>query len=50
MDAILTRKLKQAGDEFLPGEAYVKKWGYPLDKTGTGPEGKGKRVLAGQRV
>jgi arylsulfatase A-like enzyme len=37
MDAILTRKLKQAGDEFLPGEAYVKKWGYPLDKTGTVP-------------
>ena len=37
MDAILTRKLKQAGDDFLPGKVYVQKWGYQLDKTGTVP-------------
>ena len=30
-------KLKAAGDEFLPADAYIKKWGYTVDKTGTVP-------------
>ena len=34
---ILKRKLKATNDEFLPGQVYVKKWAYPLDKTGTVP-------------
>jgi hypothetical protein len=34
---ILSRKLKDTNDEFLPGYSYVEKWGYPLDKTGTVP-------------
>lgn len=37
MDVWLSRKLKQTGDEFLPGEAYIKKWGYVVDKEGTVP-------------
>ena len=37
LDAMLTRKLRAANDEFLPGPVYIKKWGYPLDKTGTVP-------------
>jgi len=35
LDATLTRKMKAAGDEFLPGDAYVKKWGYHVDANGT---------------
>ena len=34
---ILRRKLKETNDEFLPGQSYVEKWGYPLDKTVTVP-------------
>ena len=37
LDAQLQRKLKERGDEFLPGKAYIEKWGYPLDETGTVP-------------
>jgi arylsulfatase A-like enzyme len=37
LDSILTRKLKQQHDEFLPGEAYIKKWGYKVDANGTVP-------------
>ena len=37
LDATLQEKLDERGDEFLPGETYIKKWGYPLDKTGTVP-------------
>jgi arylsulfatase A-like enzyme len=36
-DALLARKLKQRHDEFLPGEAYIKKWGYKVDANGTVP-------------
>ena len=25
------------GDQFLPGSAYLKKWGYEVDETGTVP-------------
>lgn len=37
LDATLQEKLDERGDEFLPGETYIEKWGYPLDKTGTVP-------------
>lgn len=33
----LAQRLKETGDEFLPGMEYIKKWGYPVDKTGTVP-------------
>lgn len=33
----LHRKLKKQNDSFQPASFYVKKWGYPLDKTGTVP-------------
>ncbi len=37
LDALLTAKLKAANDEFLPGGAYIKKWGYKVDARGTVP-------------
>ncbi len=37
LEAQLQRKLDQRGDAFLPGAAYIEKWGYPLDETGTVP-------------
>jgi len=37
LEATLARKLKERHDEFLPGDAYVKKWGYPVDANGTVP-------------
>jgi len=37
LDARLRRKLRQTGDEFLPGAAYIEKWGYPVNETGTVP-------------
>ena len=37
LEATLTRKLKANGDEFLPAEAYIKKWGYNVDDNGTVP-------------
>ncbi len=40
LDAQLTRRLKANGDEFLPGRAYVEKWGYKVDATGTVPYAK----------
>lgn len=33
----LAHRLKETGDEFLPGMEYIKKWGYPVDETGTVP-------------
>lgn len=33
----LKKKLKATNDEFLPASAYISKWHYPLDKTGTVP-------------
>lgn len=33
----LKRKLAAAGDEFLPGAAYLAKWGYKVNATGTMP-------------
>ena len=37
LDATLTRKLKERHDEFLPGDAYIKQWGYKVDANGTAP-------------
>ena len=37
LEALLQRKLADRGDEFLPGESYIEKWNYPLDRTGTVP-------------
>ena len=34
---LLVRKLKERHDEFLPGDAYVKQWGYQVDANGTAP-------------
>ena len=33
----LTEKLEEASDEFLPGEEYIKRWGYVTDENGTVP-------------
>lgn len=37
LDQKLTQRLKETGDAFLPGMEYIKKWGYPVDETGTVP-------------
>jgi arylsulfatase A-like enzyme len=37
LNAMLNRKLKATHDEFLPGAAYIKKWGYTVDDRGTVP-------------
>jgi arylsulfatase A-like enzyme len=37
LDAQLQRKLSEARDDFLPGDAYIRKWGYTVDATGTVP-------------
>jgi arylsulfatase A-like enzyme len=37
LEAQLSRKLKSRGDEFLPAEVYVRKWGYTVDANGTVP-------------
>ncbi len=37
LDALLHKKLAERGDEFLPGESYIQKWNYPLDRSGTVP-------------
>lgn len=37
LDAVLRRKLLESGDQFLPAAAYIEKWGYPVNETGTVP-------------
>jgi arylsulfatase A-like enzyme len=37
MDDLLYKMLKQRGDTFEKGEAYIGKWGYTIDETGTVP-------------
>ena len=37
LDALLQRELHAIGDDFLPGMDYIRRWGYPLDDTGTVP-------------
>ena len=37
LESILSEKLKETNDEFLPGAEYIKKWGYAVDESGTVP-------------
>ncbi len=37
LENLLSQKLKETNDEFLPGEEYIKKWGYEVDENGTLP-------------
>ena len=37
LDEMLSQKLEETNDEFLPGEDYVNMWGYEVDETGTIP-------------
>ena len=37
LDAVLRRKLCESGDQFLPAAAYLEKWGYAVNETGTVP-------------
>jgi hypothetical protein len=37
LDATLNRKLEERHDNFLPGDAYIKQWGYKVDTNGTAP-------------
>ncbi|MBE0534734.1 MAG: sulfatase [Phycisphaerae bacterium] len=37
LDAVLTRKLEETNDDFLPGAHYIKKWNYTVDATETVP-------------
>jgi arylsulfatase A-like enzyme len=37
LDALLRERLETQGDEFLPGAAYLERWGYEVDETGTVP-------------
>jgi arylsulfatase A-like enzyme len=34
LEATLARKLKERHDDFLPGDAYTKQWGYQVDANG----------------
>jgi len=37
LESELRRLLAKTGDDFQPGAAYIKKWGYKVDSTGTVP-------------
>jgi arylsulfatase A-like enzyme len=37
LDALLMKKLKSTGDEFLGGRKYIAKWGYKVNSRGTVP-------------
>jgi len=37
LDTRLQQKLKANGDAFLPGDAYIKKWNWPVNERGTVP-------------
>lgn len=37
LEGILSKRLKETNDEFLPGTEYIKKWGYAVDESGTVP-------------
>ena len=38
-ETLLAEKLEETHDAFLPGDAYIKQWGYTVDETGTVPYG-----------
>ena len=35
LDGVLDRKLAEAHDRFLPADAYIRQWGYQVDKDGS---------------
>jgi hypothetical protein len=37
LDALLLKMLHERADEFLPGEVYMQRWGYPYDESGAVP-------------
>lgn len=37
LEQLLSIELNRLDDDFLPGDYYVKKWGHPIDSTGTVP-------------
>ena len=37
LNDILSAKLRETNDEFLPGQEYIKMWGYFVDQSGTVP-------------
>jgi arylsulfatase A-like enzyme len=37
LDGILQRKLREEHDAFLPGDEYIRKWGWKVDANGTAP-------------
>jgi arylsulfatase A-like enzyme len=37
LDSILSKKLAERGDRFLPGMSYIEQWGYEVDERGTVP-------------
>jgi hypothetical protein len=37
LETKLADELKRLNDGFLPGNEYIKKWGYKVDETGTVP-------------
>ena len=37
LEGKLARLLQKTNDQFLPGQEYIKKWGYVTDKNGTVP-------------
>jgi len=37
LNELLSKKLEETNDEFLPGMEYIKKWGYEVDEDGTVP-------------
>lgn len=39
LDAILSRRLAETDDAFLPAEEYIRRWGYTVDADGTVPYG-----------
>lgn len=37
LDRLLQDKLKKSHDQFLPGDEYIKRWGWKVDASGTAP-------------
>ncbi len=35
LEGLLSQKLKETSDDFLPGPDYIKKWGYKVNESGT---------------
>lgn len=52
MEAVLQKELKKVGDEFMPRQYYIDKWGYKLNKSGyidysEGAEPQGPKINKG---